>query len=135
MTTDSARLAISSSSSDLPTRKERYAALLISRSTPEELFSCLTSSPPRIRRVLAGVDSTISQCAEYFTLAALHSMSGTASPLLLTGSKGSGRTSIAKHVGDLLEGDRDILAGKPLICPRMRSWLVELTTQRLCTWT
>jgi Cdc6-like AAA superfamily ATPase len=68
--------------------------------------------PPQQR--LAGVDGTIAKCLDYLTLSALQSESCSVSPLLLTGSKGSGRTSIAKRVADLLEGDRETLAGQSM---------------------
>lgn len=56
---------------------------------------------------LAGVDSVIDKALSYFRRSALTEH---ARPLLLNGSKGSGKTSIAKVVGHALEADRSILS-------------------------
>lgn len=58
---------------------------------------------------LAGVDGVINKALSYFRRAAL---TDHARPLLLNGSKGSGKTSIAKAVGAALEADRSILSRK-----------------------
>lgn len=57
--------------------------------------------------ILAGVDQVVDKALSYFRRAAF---TGHARPLLLTGGKGSGKTAIAKAVGEALEADRSVLA-------------------------
>jgi peroxin-1 len=42
-------------------------------------------------------------------------------PLLITGGKGSGKSSVARAIADVLEADRDVLAGKRQIAVRCTS--------------
>lgn len=58
---------------------------------------------------LAGVSKVVDSAVSYLRRAAL---SGSAKPLLITGSKGSGKTVIAKAIGAVLEADRNILSGE-----------------------
>lgn len=57
--------------------------------------------------ILAGVDGVLEKALGYFRRAAF---TGQARPLLLTGAKGSGKTAIAKAIGETLEADRSVLA-------------------------
>lgn len=61
---------------------------------------------PETKPILAGVDGTIEKALSYFRRAAF---TGHARPLLLTGGKGSGKTAIAKAIGEALQADRSVL--------------------------
>lgn len=65
--------------------------------------------PSKVAPPLAAVDSIIDDALSYLRRGAL---SGHAKPLLLMGGKGSGKTVIAKTIGERLEQDRDVVAGK-----------------------
>ena len=102
--------AVASSAQEGPAKLDRYVETLTGPTTTCMLMSSSGDTVP----TLAGVESTISKCLDYLFYTALSENDSSAAPLLLIGSKGSGRTSIAKHVASSLEGDRDILAGTSL---------------------
>lgn len=66
-------------------------------------------APTEVAPPLAAVDNIIDDALSYLRRGAL---SGHAKPLLLMGGKGSGKTVIAKTIGERLEQDRDVVAGK-----------------------
>jgi replication-associated recombination protein RarA len=53
-------------------------------------------------------------------------------PLLLTGAKGTGKTSVAKLIASRLEADRDTLTGKFSAYPPIQA---AYTMKRYCTMT
>lgn len=60
---------------------------------------------------LAGVEAIVDQSIAYLRRAAV---SDTPRPLLLTGAKGSGKTSLTHLIGEAFETDRDLLYGELL---------------------
>lgn len=67
------------------------------------------ATPTDVRPPLAGVASIIDDALSYLSRCAL---SGNGKPLLLTGGKGSGKTVIAKTIGEHLEQNRNVVAGE-----------------------
>ncbi|ORY27869.1 P-loop containing nucleoside triphosphate hydrolase protein [Naematelia encephala] len=103
--------------------------------------SLLTNPPPS--RHLTGIDDLVADATAY-----LHRCNSTSihRPLLLTGNKGSGKTSISRRIGEALEADRQLLADilyedVTRLDPdaristtkeQMTSWLEEASRRRPC---
>jgi SpoVK/Ycf46/Vps4 family AAA+-type ATPase len=78
-------------------------------------------SRERSSSTLAGVDKYLDECTDYFRRTKVlqtiskHGGFGKVKPLLLCGSSGCGKTSIAKEVAERLATDRTVLARKCVI--------------------
>lgn len=72
----------------------------------EEALICSPATPPTL--IYPGLDKIRDEGIGYLRRTILTS----SRPLLITGGKGSGKSSIANAIAEALEADRDVLAGK-----------------------
>ena len=84
------------------------ATSLVPQCEPSAGDKAYSRPAPKPHSLLAGTTKLVDDALGYLKRAAVSPFTR---PLLLTGAKGSGKTSLARILGEKLESDRDILTG------------------------